>query len=175
MYSISATNLIIIQVKSNLWSTGVIIWYPVLGDRLLEVVREHVDPERRDGGADGARRGRLRAGGGDGAREDLPAVSVDTVRVPALSHALTLRDLDKVLEPGVERHHRVVGDEGPAAVLVVLRHPAVPGLAPVVRLEAHLEDGGGPADGAVAPLSADTGGVALARQVGAGATVVERL
>ena len=155
--TVLTANLIIIQMKANLWFTGVIIRNPVLRYGLLEVVRVHVDPERRDGGADGVGYRRLRPRGGGGAGEDLPTVSVNTVRVTALAHATSLGDLDEVLEPGVERHHRVVRDEGSAAVLVVLGHAPVPRLAPVVRLETHLELVCEPTDAAVSLLPPHTG------------------
>ena len=86
---------------------------------------------------------------------------VNAVSIRPLAHAPALGDLNEVLEAGVKRLHCVVRDELSAAVLVVLGHAPGPGLPGVPGLEAELEHGGGPADGAVARLPSHAGGVAL--------------
>ena len=86
---------------------------------------------------------------------------VNAVSVRPLAHAPALGDLYEVLEACVKRLHRVVRDELPATVLVVLGHAPGPGLPGVPGLEAELEHGGGPADGAVARLPPHAGRVTL--------------
>ena len=72
---ISTFNLIIVQMKTNLRIAGVIIGYPILLGRLLKVVCVDIDPERRHGGAHGARCGCLCPRRLGGARQHLSAVS----------------------------------------------------------------------------------------------------
>ena len=86
---------------------------------------------------------------------------VNTVSIRPLAHAPALGDLYEVLEAGVKRLHRVVWDELAAAVLVMLGHAPGPRLPGIPSLEAELEHGGGPADGAVARLPPHTGRVTL--------------